>query len=99
MGVFGRNWSANLAPLSAGGLGVVLGEGGGDVGRDDPPSALGGVDENIAHEVDAGAVEKTAVDFEVDACRARAVLLNGNSLGSTDAPSGLRAGLTAKKMR
>jgi hypothetical protein len=35
-----------------GGLGIVLGEGGGDEGRDDPPSLSPGVGEDVAHEVD-----------------------------------------------
>jgi hypothetical protein len=38
--------------LGLGGLGVVLGEGGGDEGRHDAPATLAGVDERIAHEVD-----------------------------------------------
>jgi hypothetical protein len=52
---FGRLWPqliGDLAPLTAGGLGVVLGEGGGDEGRDDAPSTPGGMGENVAHEVD-----------------------------------------------
>ena len=39
-----------------GGLGVVLGEGGGDEGRDDAPAALAGMGQGVAHEVDAAAL-------------------------------------------
>ena len=44
------------APLDAGGPGVVLREGGGDKGGDDPASALAGVGEDVAREVDAAAL-------------------------------------------
>ncbi len=46
------------APLGAGGLRCVLGEGGGDEGGDDTAAALAGMGEHVAHEVDAGAVEE-----------------------------------------
>ena len=39
------------APLGAGGLGRVLGKGGGDEGRDDPPPAFPGMGKGIALEV------------------------------------------------
>ena len=41
------------APLPLGRLGVVLGEGGGDEGRDDAPALAPGMSEHITHEVDA----------------------------------------------
>jgi hypothetical protein len=44
------------APLAARRRGVVLGEGGSDERRDDPPAALSGVGQNVAHEVNAAAL-------------------------------------------
>jgi hypothetical protein len=38
-----RSWSAILSPLGPGGIGIVLGEGGGDEGPDDPAPLLAGV--------------------------------------------------------
>ena len=52
----GAQLIGDLAPLRAGGLGVVLGEGGGDEGGDDAPAALAGMGERVAHEVDAAAL-------------------------------------------
>ncbi len=46
----------HLPPLSSGGLGVILGEGGGDEGGDDAAPLLAGMSEGIAHEVDAAAL-------------------------------------------
>ena len=46
----------DAAPLGAGGFGVVLGEGGGDEGRDDAAAALAGMGQHVAHEVDAAAL-------------------------------------------
>ena len=46
------------APLSSCGLGVILGERGGDEGRDDAPAEPAGMRQHVAHEVDAGVVEK-----------------------------------------
>jgi hypothetical protein len=48
------------APLGAGGLGGVLGEGGGDEGGHHPPSALAGMGQDIPLKMHAGAVEKAA---------------------------------------
>ena len=53
MGSFGPQLIGDLAPLRLGGLGAVLGEGGGDEGRDDAPAGLAGMGEGIAHGVDA----------------------------------------------
>ena len=41
------------APLHARGFRRLLGEGGGNEGRHDPPPALAGMGEHVAHEVDA----------------------------------------------
>ena len=46
------------APLGARRPGVVLGEDGGDEGGDDAPALAAGMGEQVAHEVDAGAVEE-----------------------------------------
>ncbi len=46
----------HFAPLLARGGRVVLGEGGSDPGRDDPPLSLAGIGQRIAHEVDAAAL-------------------------------------------
>lgn len=46
------------ASLGACGFRRLLGEGGGDEGGDDTAAALAGVGENVAHEVDPGAVEE-----------------------------------------
>ncbi len=46
------------ASLGACGFRRLLGEGGGDEGGDDTAAALAGMRENVAHEVDPGAVEE-----------------------------------------
>jgi hypothetical protein len=43
----------DLKPLGAGGVGIILGEGGVDEGRDDTAALLAGMGQHIAHEVDA----------------------------------------------
>ena len=48
----------DAAPLRASLLGIVLGEGGGDERRHDASSAPAGMRQGVAHEVDAGVVEK-----------------------------------------
>ena len=53
----GPDLVGDLAPLGLGGVGMVLGEGGGDEGRDDAPAAPAGMGERVAHEVHPGAVE------------------------------------------
>lgn len=50
----------HAAPLLAGGFGVVLSEGRGHEGGHDPPPALAGMGQRIAHEVPSGAVEEHA---------------------------------------
>lgn len=52
----GAELICDLAPLSAGGLGIVLGERGGDEAGDDAAAALAGMGQSIAHEVDAAAL-------------------------------------------
>ena len=56
LGHLGPELVGDAAPLGAGGLGVVLGEGGGDEGRDDAAAALAGMGQGVAHEVDAAAL-------------------------------------------
>jgi hypothetical protein len=53
----------DAAPLLLGRLGVVLGEGGGDEGRDDTPAAPAGMGQNVAHEVDASALPSGGEDL------------------------------------
>ena len=60
LGQLGAQLVGDLTPLLAGGLRRVLGEGGGDEGRDDAAAALAGVRQRVAHEVDAGVVEEVA---------------------------------------
>ena len=50
----------DIAPLGACSLRRVLGEGGSDEGGDDTASALSGMSQSVAHEVDPGAVEEVA---------------------------------------
>ena len=57
----GAHLVGDLAPLGPGGAGVVLGEGGGDEGRDDAPAVLAGMGQRVAHEVHPGAVEEPAL--------------------------------------
>jgi hypothetical protein len=52
----GPDLIGDVAPLLACRLGVVLGEGGGDEGRDDPPALLAGMGQGVPHEVDAAAL-------------------------------------------
>ncbi len=56
MGTLGQELIGDAPPLLLCGLGVVLGEGGGDEGRDDTPAAPAGMGQNVAHEVDAAAL-------------------------------------------
>ena len=58
LGDAGPRLVGDLAPLFARGLSVVLGEGGADPGGDDAPLGPAGIGERVAHEVDAGVVEK-----------------------------------------
>jgi hypothetical protein len=51
----------DAAPLFACGVRVGLGKGGADPGRDKTAMTLACVGKNVAHEVDTGAVEKTAL--------------------------------------
>lgn len=53
---FGPDLIGDGTPLGAGGLGCVLGESGGDEGRDHPSTALPGMGKGIALEVDAAAL-------------------------------------------
>ena len=55
-----RSAASDAAPLRFGGLGIVLGEGGGDEGRDDAPSASSGMSERVAHEVHAAPLPSRA---------------------------------------
>ena len=53
-GELGDLWAdlvGDRAPLHARGFRRLLGEGGGNEGRDDPPPALAGMGEHVAHEV------------------------------------------------
>ena len=52
----GAQLIGDLAPLRAGRLGVLLGEGGGDEGGDDAPALPAGMGQDIAHEVHAAAL-------------------------------------------
>ena len=47
----------DLAPLLAGGFGVVLNKGGADEGGDDTAALAAGIGEHVAHEVNPGVVE------------------------------------------
>src|SRR3954471_5480424 len=60
LGDLGPELVGDAAPLRLGGLGIVLGEGGGDEGRDDAPSASPGMSERVAHEVHAAALPSRA---------------------------------------
>ncbi len=52
----GAVWSATCAPLGAGSFGIILGEGGGDEGRDDAAATLAGMGQHVAHKVNAAAL-------------------------------------------
>jgi hypothetical protein len=62
LGDLGSQLIGDAPPLCLGLIGVVLGEGGGDEGRDDAPATAAGVSQDVAHEVDAGVVEKVSED-------------------------------------
>ena len=51
----------NPSPLRLGGLRVVLGKGGGNEGGDDAATAFTSVRQGVAHEVNAGVVEKVGM--------------------------------------
>ena len=58
-GEFWNPWPGligNLAPLLAGGFGIVLGEGGADPGGDDAPLGLAGIGQRVAHEMNPTAL-------------------------------------------
>jgi hypothetical protein len=62
----GQGWTeliGYLAPLAPGGLGVVLGEGGSDEGRDHAAAAPAGVGQGAAKEVDPAALPGGAQDL------------------------------------
>ena len=63
LGQFGAQLVGDLAPLLARGLGVVLGEGGGDESGDDAAAALAGMGQGVAHEVHAAALPGGAQHF------------------------------------
>jgi hypothetical protein len=48
----------DLAPLLAGGLGIVLNKGGADEGSDDTTALATSIGEHVAHEVNPGVVEE-----------------------------------------
>ena len=80
----------DAAPLRLGGLGVVLREGGGDEGRDDPASASACVSEGVAHEVHAAALPGGAEhlrDRRLDAL----VSIGDDELHSSQTAAGGRA--------
>ena len=52
----GAELVGDLAPLGPGGVGVVLGEGGGDEGGDDAAALFAGMGQHVAHEVHAAAL-------------------------------------------
>ena len=56
LGRLGPELVGDQAPLGACGLGVLLGEGGGDEGRHHTPALLAGMGEQVAHEVHAAAL-------------------------------------------
>ena len=56
LGQLGPDLVGDLAPLGPGGVGIVLGEGGGDERRDHAPAALAGMGERVAHEVHPAAL-------------------------------------------
>ncbi len=56
LGQLGAHLVGDLAPLGAGGVGMILREGGGDERGDDAPAALAGMGEGIAHEMNRAAM-------------------------------------------
>ena len=56
LGQLGPDLVGDLAPLGLGGVGMVLGEGGGDERRHHAPAALAGMGEGVAHEVHPAAL-------------------------------------------
>ncbi len=56
LGTLGPQLVGHLAPLGAGGLGVLLGEGGADEGGDDAAALLAGMGQEVAHEVHPAAL-------------------------------------------
>lgn len=56
LGHFRSDLVSDIAPVGACSLGRVLGEGGGDEGGDDTPSALSGMRQGIAHEMNPAAL-------------------------------------------
>jgi hypothetical protein len=56
LGHLGADLVGDGAPLAAGSLGSLLREGSGDEGAGDPPPALAGMGQDIAHEVHAAAL-------------------------------------------
>ena len=52
----GARLVGDLPPLGPGGLGIILGKGGADEGRDDAAALLAGMRQHVAHEVAAAAL-------------------------------------------
>ena len=61
LGQLGADLVGDLAPLGLGGVGMILGEGGGDEGRDDAPAAPAGMSRALRMKCNPGAVEKRAL--------------------------------------
>ena len=56
LGDLGSELIGDLAPLGAGGLGILLGEGGCDEGGDDAAALASGMGQQVTHEMDAAAL-------------------------------------------
>ena len=53
----------HFAPLGSGGIGIILGEGGGDEGRNHAATALAGMGQRIAHEMNPASLPSGVQDF------------------------------------
>ena len=62
-GQLGADPVGDLPPLGLGGVGVVLGEGGGDERRDHAPAAPAGMGERVAQDVHPAALPATIRAF------------------------------------
>ena len=58
----------HFASLGSGGIGIILGEGGGDEGRNHAATALAGMGERIAHEMNPGPLSKPGFEASRAAC-------------------------------
>jgi hypothetical protein len=88
----------DLSPLAPGGVGIVLGEGGGDEGRDDAAALFAGMSQDVAHEVNAASLPRGVQNLG-DGSLQPLVGIRDDELDAAQAPPGeLARGQSVQKV-